>query len=572
MSQQYGYAYPPAGAEPYPPPEDPAYAQGYYGAQSAAAPPAGGAPPGDQAQLIPGFPTPYAPAPGAAAPQAPPGAAGTPPHYAHAEPPAYVPQQQPQHQSAPSSFPNDPYGGYDAVNYPSIPALVEHARAGGFSSTAPQPYGAAVPASPVSHATPSYGAGFANGASERARTAQKPAEEPGAPNGSARYRVMLLPTRDGGDIENVVAQVGLDGVAFLEPEWRGGGVLDGRSYAMENIAKWSLSDPTILLVTVVDGDGGGASPLGISADAATVGAVADALVTAAFQWCELRGFDPATAVTEGSRAGEWVNHKAQESARGDASARGGRWTEPARQQTPSIPYHDKPDHCGWLAKKGERLRTWRRRWFVLKQGKLAWFKAPTDVRAGAKPRGELDMSEVASACTATAADAGRAHGVELIGSAAAAKAGCTFLLADSERECDQWAAALDAVINGPPSSGRDPSGGISAGAGRAPAPSAFASQLRDGFERAAAAGHQTSRTSGSGASRDIEVAVAGYTSGARAESAFGNPFVGGSSPAGAIPAPSSWETFYTNEGTPYFVNSATGVTQWETPPGVRVDM
>ena len=29
-----------------------------------------------------------------------------------------------------SSFPNDPYGRYDAVNYPSIPALVEHARGG----------------------------------------------------------------------------------------------------------------------------------------------------------------------------------------------------------------------------------------------------------------------------------------------------------------------------------------------------------------------------------------------------------------------------------------------------------
>ena len=45
-----------------------------------------------------------------------------------------------------------------------------------------------------------------------------PRREPGAPNGNARYRVMLLPTRDGGDIENVVAQVGLDGLAFLKPE------------------------------------------------------------------------------------------------------------------------------------------------------------------------------------------------------------------------------------------------------------------------------------------------------------------------------------------------------------------
>ena len=545
MSQQYGYAYPPAGAGPYPPPEDPAYAQGYYGAQSAAAPPAAGAPPGDQAQLIPGFPTPYAPAPGAAAPQAPPGAAGTPPHYAHAEPPAYVPQQQ----RSEASFPNDPYGGYDAVNYPSIPALVEHARAGGFSS-APSP----------AYAAPNSSFGAAPAV--RNNTPAQPAEEPGAPNGNARYRVMLLPTRDGGDIENVVAQVGLDGLAFLKPEWRGGGVLDGRSYAMEKISRWSLSDPTILLVSVVDDDTK-TTPLGISADAATVGAVADALVTSAFQWCELRGFDPATAVAEGSKPGEWVNHKAcsRDSNQGDAGA-----TTTAR----SVPYHDKPDHCGWLAKKGERLQTWRRRWFVLKQGKLGWFKAPADVRAGAKPRGELDMSDVVSACTATAADAGRAHGVELIGSAAAAKAGCTFLLADSERECDQWAAALDAVVNGADAPRSVGMGGTHTTSERTdPEPSAFASRLRDGFERAASAGHHGS---GAGASRDIEVAVAGYTSGAPPTSAFGNPYGGGSSPAGTGPAPSSWETFYTNEGTPYFVNNATGVTQWETPPGVRVDM
>ena len=564
MSQQYGYAYPPAGAEPYPPPEDPAYAQGYYGAQSAAAPPAGGAPPGDQAQLIPGFPTPYAPAPGAAAPQAPPpGAAGTLPPYASAQ---YVPQEyappSTQHPQT-TAFPNDPYGGYDAVNYPSIPALVEHARLGGFSST-------------NAAGSASYGGVSPSDTASRAGAA-RPAEEPGAPHGNARYRVMLLPTRDGGDIENVVAQVGLDGVAFLKPEWQGGGVLDGRSYAMEKITKWTLSDPTILMVTVVDetnGDGSRTTSLGISADAATCGAVADALVTAAFQWCELRGFDPATAVAEGSRAGEWVNHKANTG--GDASGVNGDASSAARRDAtnaPSVAYHERPEHCGWLAKKGERLQTWRRRWFVLKSGKLGWFKAPADVRAGAKPRGELDMASVASACTATVADAGRAHGVELIGSAAAEKAGCKFLLADSERECDQWAAALDAVINGAPASASEGGANERTSSSYAPAPaSAFASQLRDGFERAAAG---RGANSGAALSRDIEVSVAGYTSGAQTPG-FGNPYGGGSSPAGGpfvgVSAPSNWETFYTNEGTPYFVNSATGVTQWETPPGVRVDM
>ena len=58
---------------------------------------------------------------------------------------------------------------------------------------------------------------------------------------------------------------------------------------------------------------------------------------------------------------------------------------------------------------------------MLKDGKLAWFKS-NDVTAASKPRGVLDIANVASACTTTRAEAGRAHGVELIGSAEAEKA------------------------------------------------------------------------------------------------------------------------------------------------------
>jgi hypothetical protein len=33
-----------------------------------------------------------------------------------------------------------------------------------------------------------------------------------------------------------------------------------------------------------------------------------------------------------------------------------------------------PERAGWLTKQGEYIKTWQRRWFVLKQGKLFWFK------------------------------------------------------------------------------------------------------------------------------------------------------------------------------------------------------
>ena len=35
-----------------------------------------------------------------------------------------------------------------------------------------------------------------------------------------------------------------------------------------------------------------------------------------------------------------------------------------------VRWHERPDHCGWLTKKGEHTATWRKRWFVLKDRRL----------------------------------------------------------------------------------------------------------------------------------------------------------------------------------------------------------
>jgi len=71
--------------------------------------------------------------------------------------------------------------------------------------------------------------------------------------------------------------------------------------------------------------------------------------------------------------------------------------------------------------------------------------------------------------------------------------------------------------------------------------------------------------------------VTGYTSGAPSGGSPSGASYGqtGGGPYGnpsSQQTSSQWETFFTNEGVPYFVNSATGVTQWETPVGVRVEM
>ncbi|KAL1197009.1 Pleckstrin homology domain-containing protein 1 [Cardamine amara subsp. amara] len=51
-----------------------------------------------------------------------------------------------------------------------------------------------------------------------------------------------------------------------------------------------------------------------------------------------------------------------------------------------VEFWSNPERTGWLTKQGEYIKTWRRRWFVLKQGKLFWFK-DSDVTRISRPRG-----------------------------------------------------------------------------------------------------------------------------------------------------------------------------------------
>lgn len=57
----------------------------------------------------------------------------------------------------------------------------------------------------------------------------------------------------------------------------------------------------------------------------------------------------------------------------------------------SIAFWSNPEKAGWLQCQGEHMRTWRRRWFVLKNGFLFRFMDGKDVKPAAKPRGILNL-------------------------------------------------------------------------------------------------------------------------------------------------------------------------------------
>ncbi|PKI31871.1 pleckstrin homology domain-containing protein 1-like [Punica granatum] len=64
---------------------------------------------------------------------------------------------------------------------------------------------------------------------------------------------------------------------------------------------------------------------------------------------------------------------------------------PNPEEYSGIEFWSNPERAGWLTKQGDYIKTWRRRWFVLKQGKLLWFKDPKVTRFSA-PRGVIPVS------------------------------------------------------------------------------------------------------------------------------------------------------------------------------------
>ncbi|KAL6526838.1 Fatty acid synthase subunit beta [Orobanche gracilis] len=104
-----------------------------------------------------------------------------------------------------------------------------------------------------------------------------------------------------------------------------------------------------------------------------------------------------------------------------------------------VQFWDAPERAGWLMKQGEYIKTWRRRWFVLKQGKLFWFKESTVTRASST-RGVIP---VASCLTVKGADdvLNRPFAFEL-----STRNETMYFIAESEKEKEDWINSIGRSI------------------------------------------------------------------------------------------------------------------------------
>ncbi|KAI5003722.1 pleckstrin homology domain-containing protein 1-like [Hordeum vulgare subsp. vulgare] len=107
--------------------------------------------------------------------------------------------------------------------------------------------------------------------------------------------------------------------------------------------------------------------------------------------------------------------------------------------TDGIEFWREPERGGWLDKQGEYIKTWRRRWFVLKQGKLFWFKDSTVTRASV-PRGVI---AVASCLTVKGAEdvLNRKFAFEL-----STPGETMYFVADSDKEKEDWINSIGRSI------------------------------------------------------------------------------------------------------------------------------
>ncbi|GAB2274460.1 hypothetical protein Dimus_009229 [Dionaea muscipula] len=114
-------------------------------------------------------------------------------------------------------------------------------------------------------------------------------------------------------------------------------------------------------------------------------------------------------------------------------------TSPNPEDYAGVQYWSNSERAGWLTKQGEYIKTWRRRWFVLKQGKLFWFKDSAVTRTSI-PRGVIP---VATCVTVKGAEdvLNKPFAFQL-----SVNGGTMYFIADSEGEKEEWINSIGRSI------------------------------------------------------------------------------------------------------------------------------
>ena len=184
---------------------------------------------------------------------------------------------------------------------------------------------------------------------------------------------------------------------------------------LQEINKWSMRNGRLMLYTRSSSASGGDDVVVLLGSSYTLRAVLDALTSCCMQLAEI------------------LEHDEEESSRRDANR--STYVHPSSS---SIVFWHEPDFSGWMHSQGEVIKTWRRRWFVLKDGYLFRFSGPDSVGPEATPRGVLDLSTVSS----VNADGAREFGIRVV-----TTSGTVNFLAENADGQVQWISALEEGVS-----------------------------------------------------------------------------------------------------------------------------
>eukprot|EP00854_Cymbomonas_tetramitiformis_P021786 gene21786-26206_t len=290
---------------------------------------------------------------------------------------AYPPSQTQYGQSQYLSYDQSQYPSYDQSQYPGYDQS-PYASYGGDRSDADLHY-------------------RETSRSQSSRSPRRSSPERTKPEGNKgnteRFHVTVIPSEEA-EPESVVVQVGMDGIQLMDEAEK----LTMRVYPLETISRWALREPTVLTFWTKSPVDHAECTVRIMGTDTVTRSILDLLTCSCLQLCELHGADvpasslqPRTEAQPRSRGNSFINFLAGRGRGDSAAAEGDASAEATQDDSASIMFWQDAEHEGWLMGQGEHIKTWRKRWFVLKQGYIFRFK-DANVTADSKPRGVIKIS------------------------------------------------------------------------------------------------------------------------------------------------------------------------------------
>jgi hypothetical protein len=422
---------------------------------------------------------------------------------------------------------------------------------------------------------------------------QPAAKESGGGGSSPRYSVTFK--GEFGETQSVYCEIGMDGLKLTDSH--NNACLE--SFPLNIISRWAVREKeTFLFWVAKDGktSGGKQRQVELKGSMRDVNNMLDTITAACMQLCEVidkedhqnetndqdeDGADYGQCSSSSGGAQEkkglvgWIAGKVKPGDGGSTGNAEGNSVEDAMTSIPEgVEYWKNPDYDGWMQSQGDHIKTWRKRWFVLKDGYL--FRFLNDkVLPQTKPRGILNLAlclEISKATKDAKPGATIQVGVQKkkglsAGLGASKEAGVENILfvADSKAERDLWLeimnrARKDVVQSKEKKKEEKKRTVAETSRGVVVEPENVDERLLkalEGYKKSAKPSPQVTTSAVHMPSAPCEPKPATQHHQLQQQARPSPPTSDGGQ--------TNWKVCYTPDGRAYYYNTVTGITQWEAP-------